>query len=332
MPELDLKSGEKLSDVEIAYETYGKLNSKLDNALIVLHGTTSTHHAAGDITLDRRRGWWDSIIGPGKLFDTGQYFIVSANMLGSSYGSTGPASTNPATGRPYGKSFPEICIEDIVDTQYALLRSLGIDKIVAVAGQAIGGLLAFQWAVRYPEYMAGVIATDCGPKNLFLNENSLPKLVNQLSAGPDWNNGNYYDSGGVKDAMTALRVSTLRSYQFMDKLKDVTGTQQKELILRSTAREWAEEFDANSLIVLTHALAIFDVEADLEKIRARIFYVLADTDELYPADIGADAVLKLRKAGVDVTYIEVKSRLGHYATTEEPEKWIYAAEKFLSAL
>lgn len=328
----ELMDGARLVELEIAYETYGELNAKASNAIIVLHGTTSTHQAAGTVTLDRRKGWWDAVIGPGKLFDTTRYCVISANMVGSSYGSTGPASINPTTGRPYGTSFPEICVEDIVHTQHALLRSLGVEKLVAVAGQAIGGLLAFQWAVTYPDFMSGVIATDCGPKNLFLTEASLPILIDELSADPSWRGGDYYDSGGLEEAMTALRVKTLRSYQFEDKLPDITDPRDREALLQQTAQEWACEFDPNSLIVLMRALAKFDVETELNKIRAKFFYVLADTDELYPAEIGADAMSKLRGAGVDATYLEVRSRLGHYSTTEEPEKWIPEAEIFLKGL
>lgn len=327
-----LDCGETLSVLDVAYEMYGTPAPDASNVILVLHGTTSTHQAAGTVTLDRRRGWWDDVIGPGKLFDTRHYAVVSSNMLGSCYGTTGPRSLDPRTRRPYGRSFPAITMADIVRAQYLLLEDLGVRRLTAVAGQAIGGLVAFQWAVDFPEFMAGVIATDCGPKNLFLTEASLPVLLDELSADPNWNGGDYYDRGGLEDAMTRLRIRTLESYQFEDKLTDVADRTQRRRLLERTARDWAREFDANSLVTLTRALSGFDVERQLHRIRARFLYVLADTDELYPASIGAETMRKLAAAGVDAEYLEVKSALGHYATTEEPEKWVPAARRFLQEL
>jgi homoserine O-acetyltransferase len=330
--EFSLDNGHSLQELAVAYETYGTLDKDASNAIVVLHGTTSTHHAAGTVTRDRRKGWWDRVIGTGKLFDTSRYCVIAPNMLGSSYGSTGPASIDPSTGRPYGTSFPDITLADMVRSQHLLMRSLGIAKLVAVAGQSIGGLLAFQWAVTCPEFMSGVIATDCGPKNLFRTADNLPVLIEELSRDPNWRDGDYYEAGGLEDAMTALRIKTLKSYQFEDTLTDVAEPEKRRQILESTAREWAREFDPNSLITLTKALSRYNVESELDRIQAKFFYVLADTDEFYPAEIGEDTMMKLRRAKVDTTYLEIQSLLGHYATTEEPEKWVPSAKRFLDAL
>ncbi len=328
----ELKSGAVLTDLEIAYESYGEMAADKSNVILVTHGITSSHHAAGTATLDRRRGWWSEVIGPQKVFDTTRYCIVSSNILGSSYGSTGPASIDPTSGKPYGAGFPEITFEDIVRAQYLLLQSLGVQKLVAVAGNSIGGFQAFQWAVTFPNYMQGVIAMNTGPKDLFNTSASIPGLIDQLSNDPNWNGGNYYAKGGAVEALTALRVNTLKSYGFEDKLEVGPGKPAPGVVMRETAREWANEFDAHSLITLMRAWANFDVEDELHKVEAKIFFVLCDTDELFPASVGELVMSKFVSAGVDATFLEVKSRLGHYATTEEPEKWIPEAEKFLRGL
>ncbi len=328
----ELKSGAVLADLEIAYESYGEMAADKSNVILVTHGITASHHAAGTATLDRRRGWWSEVIGSQKVFDTTRYCIVSSNILGSSYGSTGPASVDPTSGKPYGAGFPEITFEDIVRAQRLLLQSLGVRKLVAVTGNSIGGFQAFQWAVTFPDFMAGVIAMDTGPKDLFDTAASIPGLIGDLSKDPNWNGGDYHAKGGVEEALTTLRVNTLKSYGFEEKLEAVTGDSTREAVMLETAREWAREFDAHSLITLMHAWASFNVEDELHKIRARVFYVLADTDELFPASVGKDVMSKLSSAGVDATFLEVKSRYGHYAMTEEPEKWVPEAEKFLKQL
>ena len=149
-PTLRLKSGVTFSDVKIAYECYGELNSEKSNAILVTHGTTSSHIAADEVTIDRRKGWWNEVIGPGLLFDTSRYCIVSSNVLGSCYGSTGPASNDPETGKPYGTSFPDVCLEDIVSVQI-LYCSLWVSKnlLLSLAPQSaafkcFSGRLRFQ--------------------------------------------------------------------------------------------------------------------------------------------------------------------------------------------
>jgi homoserine O-acetyltransferase len=332
IPELNLESGDKLSDVEIAYECYGDLNADRSNAILVTHGITSSHVAAGEVTPDRRKGWWNEIIGPDRLFDTSRFCIVSSNVLGSCYGSTGPASINPATGKPYGKHFPEICLEDIVTAQYLLLRSLGVEKLIAVAGSSIGGFQVFQWAVSYPDFMAGILALDTSHKDLLDTGSSLKKLLNDLSADDRWQDGNYYDSGGMEDKLTEIRIDTLKSYGFEQKLDETLDEASRQQILFDTAREWALEFDANSLITSMQAVATFDVEQDLDKIRAKVLYILCDTDQWFPSSIGEEVTNKMTDAGVDAKFVEIHSSKGHYATTEEPEKWVPEAKALIRSL
>lgn len=330
--DFELTTGACLANLEIAYECYGDMAADKSNAILVTHGTTSSHHAAGTPTADRRRGWYSEVIGPGKLFDTSRYCIVSSNTLGSCYGSTGPASVDPATGKPYGAEFPEISYEDIVRAQHQMLLSLGVENLAAVAGSSIGGFQVFQWAVTFPDFMAGVIALDTAPKDTFDSAAAIPGLIDDLSKDPNWNGGDYYSKGSMETALTALRINMLRSWCFEEKLEGVSGRDARKAILVETAREWAREFDAHSLVALQRAWGSFNVEDDFHKIRAPVFYVLCDTDEWFPASIGEEVMSKLLHAGVNATFLEVKSRLGHYATTEEPEKWVPQAEKFLRQL
>jgi homoserine O-acetyltransferase len=331
-PTLRLKSGVTLSDVKIAFECYGELNSEKSNAILVTHGTTSSHIAADEVTIDRRKGWWNEVIGPGLLFDTSRYCIVSSNVLGSCYGSTGPASNDPETGKPYGTSFPDICLEDIVRVQHLLLQSLGIQKLVAVAGPSVGGFQVFQWAVTFPEYMASIIALDTAPKDILETGSSLSNLFSDLSTDPGWNNGDYYSSSGMEDKLTAIRIKMLKSFGFEEKLNDTMNEAARDKLLTETAREWAREFDTNCLITQMRAMASFDVEGELDKIQAKVLYILCDTDEWFPSSIGKEVTSKLIDAGVDAIFLEVHSRHGHYATTEEPGKWVPEAKKFLQKL
>ncbi len=331
-PTFNLNNGATLSDIEIAYECYGEFNVDKSNAILVTHGTTSSHIAAGTVTLDRRKGWWNEVIGPGLLFDTNKYCMISTNVLGSSYGSTGPASINPATGSPYGTGFPEICLEDIVRAQQLLLQSLGIAKLIAVAGASIGGFQAFQWAVTFPGFMSGIMALDTAPKDILDTGSSLKILLDELSKDPSWNNGDYYDTGGMEDKLTTIRIDTLKSYGIEEKLGDSMGEADRGKIIRETAQEWAREFDTNSLITQMRAVASFNVESELGNIQAKVLYVLCDTDEWFPSSIGKEVTSKLIDAGVDAKFLEVHSRYGHYATTEEPEKWIPEAKKFLQVI
>jgi homoserine O-acetyltransferase len=328
----ELACGQTLPALEVAYETYGELNSEKSNALLVTHGFTSSHHAAGPPTPDRRKGWWSEVIGPDKIFDTKRYFVISPNALGSCYGSTGPASANPKTGRPYGPAFPEVGFEDIVRSQHLMLRSLGIEKLVAVAGPSIGGFQAFQWAVTFPEFMAGVIAMDTASRDIFDIGAGIPALVDELAADPNWNGGDYYDGPGIGRTLTDIRLRTLKSYGFEDRLGDLESEAERQDFTAAEARAWAEEFDANSLITMHRAVASYDVEPEFGKIRARLLYILADSDEWFPASIGEAVMEKLSQAGVDATFLMIESPYGHYSTTEEPEKWIPTARAFLDSL
>src|SRR5262244_3911439 len=209
VPAFKLESGVVLPELTLAYETYGRLAPDGRNAILVTHGFTSNHHAVGKYAVtDQVAGWWDGLIGSGKAIDTDRYFVVSSNMLGSSYGSTAPASTNPKTGKPYGPDFPDITLTDIIGAQKLLLDSLGVRHLVAVAGPSFGGYQAFQWAVSYPSFMAGVVPVVTAPKGSG-GDAAVKALQDRFATDPSWNGGWHYDRGGIFPTLVQHRIETL---------------------------------------------------------------------------------------------------------------------------
>ena len=314
----------------LIFDTYGRLAPDGANAILVTHGYTGSHRAAGPPTsANPAGGWWKGLIGPGLAIDTDRYFVVSSNMLGSSYGSTGPNSVNPATGKPYGPDFPDITLGDIVRAQRLMLDSLGVRHLVAVAGQSFGGFQAFQWAISYPDFMEGIVASVTAPKGSG-GEASVKALLAQLAADPNWNGGWHYERGGIPATMTALRMDTLRRYGTNEILAaTVPDPAAREARMREMAERWAREFDPNSLVTLRKAMVRFDAERDLAKIRARVLYVLSRTDVLFPPSIAPDVMAKLSAAGVDATYVEIDSDFGHLASGADCAKWAPALKAFL---
>lgn len=328
-----LESGAVLPEMTIAFETYGRLAPDGANAILLTHGYTGSQHAAGPpTTTDPNGGWWDALIGPGKAIDTTRHFAVASNMLGSSYGSTGPASANPATGKPYGPDFPDITLGDIVRAQRLLLGSLGVRHLVAVAGLSFGGFQAFQWAVAFPDFMSGIVASVTAPKG-FGGEESVKALLAQLAADPNWNGGWYYERGGLPATMAALRLDTLKRYGagaiVAATLPDPAA---REARLREMAAHWARQFDPNSLVVLRKAMVRFDAARDFAKIRARVLYVLSRTDILFPPSLAPGVMAALAAAGVDATYVEIDSDFGHLASGADAAKWAPALRAFLDRL
>jgi homoserine O-acetyltransferase len=328
-----LESGQILPEVTIAYETYGRLAPDGRNAILITHGYTSNHHAAGQYaTLNAKPGWWDRLIGPGKAIDTARFFVVSSNVLGSCYGSTGPASLNPVTGRPYGPQFPDVSMRDIVTAQRALLARLEVTHLIAVAGPSMGGRQAFQWAVTFPGFMDGIVAVASSPKGLG-KDTAVTNLLQRLAADPNWHGGWYYERGGMLPTLTALRIETLKRYGVEATLNgSYPDPERREARIRELAEAWAREFDAHSLVVLRKASVRFDAQRDFGAIRAKVLYVLSRTDQLFPPSMGARVMERLRTAGVDATYVEIDSDFGHLASGREAEKWAPALRAFLDHL
>lgn len=326
-----LASGRTLPELRIAYETYGRLAADRRNAVLLTHGYTSSHHMVGRDGSTMAEGLWSTLVGPGMAVDADRLFVVSSNMLGSSYGSTGPAHLDPATGQRYGPDFPDISLVDIVTAQRALLRHLGVGHLVAVIGPSYGGFQAFQWAVTFPDFMDGIVPVTADYKSS--GGAGLAALLAELEADPRWNNGRFYDVGGVLETLTRIRVNTLVGYGMHEHLGTAfPDPAARQAEIARAARRWASEFDANSLIVLGRAGARFNVEAGLTRIQARVLYVLSRTDQLFPPALGPTVMARLRAAGVRAEYVEIDSALGHAAPGLDGARWAPQLGAFMAQL
>ncbi|MGI9385632.1 MAG: homoserine O-acetyltransferase family protein [Methyloligellaceae bacterium] len=324
---LTLREGGTLPELTIAYETYGTLASDKSNTVLLCHGYSNHPHAAGDDD-----GWWNALIGPGRAIDTDRYFVVCANMLGSAFGSTGPASINPDTGTPYGPDFPAITVPDMVAAQERLLEHLGVGDLAAVIGYSFGGYLTFHWGISQPGRMRALVpvATAMTGRGA---QDDIAALTERFAKCPGWNEGNYYadkKDGGVWDALVQWRIETLRNYGVARRLADRLGNAaDAEAELQRMARQWADAFDAHSLIVLRRASGGFDARGALAAIKAPVLYVLASTDKLFPPEIAPATMARLGEAGVDARYHQIDSDYGHNAPSADWQKWAGALEAFL---
>lgn len=328
--DLPLTQGGTLPDAELAYVTYGTLAPDGMNAILVTHGYTSSHLFV-DGGAAASEGAWSGLVGPGKAIDTGKYFVVSSNMLGSAFGSTAPRSPNPATGRPYGPDFPQITLSDIVGAQKRLLDQLDVRGLVAVVGPSYGGFQAFTWGIDYPGFMRGLVPVVTGLKRP--PQADPDATLRKLSADPNWNGGRYYEAGGILKTMTQLREETLRGYGIEAELKPrFPDKAARDGEIARQARAWAEAFDGHSLLALGRALDTYDVTPALANIKARVLFVLSRTDKLFPPSLAPGVLAALEDAGVDARYHEIDSDFGHLASGADWAKWAPALKSFLTSL
>jgi homoserine O-acetyltransferase len=336
--EMVLESGARLSPVVLAYETYGTLAPDRSNAILVLHALSGDSHVAGYYSPDDEKpGWWDCMVGPGKGIDTGRFFVICANVIGSCMGSTGPSSINPATGRAYGLDFPVVTIGDMVAAQKALIDHLGIGRLLCVVGGSIGGMQVLEWCVRYPERVVSAIplATTMRHSALAIAFNEVARQ--SIMADPNWNHGDYYE--GAKPALglavarmighiTYLSDESMR-LKFGRRLQDKSDFSfnfdadfQVESYLRYQGRKFVDRFDANSFLYITKAADYFDLGKQhgegsavkaLSKARARFLVISFTSDWLYPTYQAREIVKALKKNGRDVSFCEIEAEWGHDA-------------------
>jgi homoserine O-acetyltransferase len=324
-----LESGHVLASAVNAYTTLGRLSEDGCNAILITHGFTEGPHFLDPDTRGSE-GSWSSLVGPGRAVDTNRWFVICINMLGSCYGSTGPASRDPATGRPYGPAFPPICFADMVRLQRVLLDSLGVRRLIAVIGPSFGGFQAFQWSVTFPKYVLGVVPTLTGIRG---TAGICESLRAYLANDPSWFDGNYYESGGVTGTLVGLRIKTLKHYGIDAQLREkFSETSSREIEIHSRAHRWAQSFDANSLLTIGRAAEMFNIDGQLSRIEARVLYVLSRTDQLYPVSLAPRVMEKLRAAHIDAEYIELDSEHGHFAAGIDAEKWGLQLSRFLKSL
>lgn len=315
---LALHSGRVLPDVQLAYATYGQLSARGDNAILVTHGYTASHallaHGSGVA-----EGSWAPLIGPRRPLDPERFFIVCPNMLGSCYGSTGPASIDPATGRLYGGQFPDITFGDIVASQYALLQRLGVTHLRAVVGPSMGGFQALQWAVDHPRFVdvaAAIVSSTHLPPH---DSMQLPALRALIERDPQWNNG-AYAPGALHAALQRLRVDTLTTYGMREVLA-AQGLAPAEVQARieRMAAAWAREFDPYSLIVLLRAALAFDVRPRLGAIEADTRIAVARSDALFPPDDAVRTHLAATRGAS--RYLVMDTPFGHAASGPAHTLW-----------
>ncbi len=331
---LELDCGRTLEPVDIAYQTYGELNGEKSNAVLILHAFSGDAHAAGISEQTGKPGWWDNMIGAGKAFDTNRYFMISSNVLGGCSGTTGPSSIDPRSGRPYGSKFPPVSIRDIVRLQKKLTDSLGIEKLLAVAGGSMGGMQALEWAVSYPQSVAAAlpIATTHRHSAQQIAFNEVGRQA--IMADPDFHRGDYYDSKHPERGLAVARMVGHITYMSDDSMREKFGRRRRKLTdetdedsmfevesyLRYRGGQFVSRFDANSYIVITRAMDTFDLNEGGGALEARFdgcdtrFLVLSFTsDWLYPSYQSQEIVRALRSRNLDVAYVELESNYGHDA-------------------
>lgn len=349
--ELVLKSGVKFGPVTLAYETYGTLKADKSNAILIFHALTGDAHAAGWHQGAKNPGWWDDMIGPGKAFDTDKYFIICSNVIGGCKGSTGPCSINPATGKPYGLSFPVITIEDMVVAQKYLIDHLGIKQLLSAAGGSMGGLMALKWAVLYPETLKSAILIATNYRHT-AQQIALHEVARQaIMSDPDWQNGDYYGKSAPARGMAVSRMIGHITYmsersmeeKFGRKLKgkekvgyDFSHDFEVESYLKYRGDSFVQRFDANSYLYLSKALDYFDLaeDKDLSKVfkgvQSKFLIVTFTSDWLYPSYQSKEMVRAMKANDLDVSFIEIDTSYGHDSFLVEIEGQSKLVKHFLS--
>jgi homoserine O-acetyltransferase len=322
--------GEILPEATLAYVSRGKLDADGRNAILITHGYTSGPRMI-EPGVASSEGAWTTLVGPGAPIDTDRYFVICSNVLGSSYGSTNAASLDPRTGKPYGSKFPLITMEDIVTAQMRMLEGLGVTHLRAVVGPSYGGFQAFQWGVTFPDFMDGIVPVVTSP--LASTTDRIGGLMKWFGPDPNWNGGDYYETGGVKQTLTALRIDTLTRYGMANSLAArFPDKAAADAELHRIAAGWAEVFDANSLFILGRAMETFDAASRFDRIKVPVLYVLSRTDALFPPSLAPGVMARLKNAGVDATYFEIDSDHGHLASGADADKWAPALRAFMTKL
>jgi homoserine O-acetyltransferase len=348
-----LESGAELGPIDVVYETYGNLNSNRDNVILICHPLTASAHAAGWHSRDDKKpGLWDPLIGPGKAINTDKYYVICINVLGSCYGTTGPASINPETGKEYGSDFPVITIGDMVHLQKIVLDKLEIKEIQAVIGGSMGGMQALKLAVEYPDYVNKVlpIGTPGRLKAQSIAYNQI--AIEAIKNDPDWQQGDYYNSNRrpTKGMSLARKLGmiTFRSPQsFQDRfgrkrMNDsafYTLDNQFEVnsYLDYQGEKFVNRFDANSFIYLTKAMDLYDLgrgyesfESALSRIKAKVLMVTIDSDQLFPPEESLEVIQVLKKTEGKVKHYQIESEIGHDSFLVEFDKLKLPIKHFLT--
>jgi len=342
---IKLRGGAELPSFELAYETYGELNAARSNAVLVCHALNASHHVAGYYENDPGNvGWWDNLVGPGKPLDPRRFFVVGNNYLGSCFGSTGPASTNPATGKPWGADFPVVTVEDWVEAQARLADRLGIERFAAVIGGSLGAMQALQWALSYPERIRHSIVIAAAPRltpqNIAFNEVARQAIMTD----PDFHGGHYYDKGvvpvrGLRLARMIGHITYLSGEAMAEKFGrllrrgapgfDFDVDFEIESYLRHQGDKFSTYFDANTYLRITKALDYYDPAADfggdlsaaLARAKAAFLLVSFKSDWRFPPARSREIVRALLDNRRIVSHLEIDAPGGHDAFLLEDARY-----------
>jgi homoserine O-acetyltransferase/O-succinyltransferase len=352
---LKMDAGVSLSPLTIAYQTYGELNASKSNAILVCHALTGDQHVANTHPITGKAGWWHTMVGPNRPIDTNRYFVIASNVVGGCMGTTGPASLNPATGRPYGLDLPLVTIKDMVRAQAMLIDHLGIDMLFCVAGGSMGGMQVLQWVASFPErvFAAMPIATAArhSSQNIAFHEVGRQAVM----ADPDWRQGRYLEEGviptkGLAVARMAAHITYLSDEalqsKFGRKLQDRAAPTfsfdadfQIENYLRYQGTSFVDRFDANSYLYVTRACDYFDLAADyggslayaFKGSKSRFCVVSFNSDWLYPTQASRAIVHALNAGGASVSFVDIETDRGHDAFLLDTPEFIATSHGFLNS-
>ena len=349
-----LRGGAELPAFDIAYETYGKLNETRSNAVLVCHALNASHHVAGYYAEDKNNiGWWDNLVGPSKPLDTNRFYVVGSNYIGSCFGSTGPASIHPATGKPWGADFPVVTVEDWVEAQRRLADHLGIERFAAVIGGSLGAMQALQWSLSYPERVRHSIviaaAAKLTPQNIAFNEVARQAIMTD----PDFHGGHYYEKGvvptrGLRIARMIGHITYLSGEAMAEKFGrllrrgapgfDFDIDFEIESYLRYQGDKFSSYFDANTYLRITKALDYYDPAADyggdltkaLARAKAAFLVVSFKSDWRFPPPRSRDIVRALLDNRRIVSYLELDAPGGHDAFLLEDQRYHAALRSYFA--
>ena len=341
---LKLDCGQIIKDFPIAYETYGKLNKKKNNAILIFHALTGDQFVAGNNPITNKEGWWTSAVGPGKAINTNKYFVICANVLGGCMGSFGPKSINKEKNEPYGLNFPVITIRDMVRSQETLLEYFQIDKLLSVLGGSMGGMQLLQFCALYPEktFSAVPIASTASHNAQQIALNELARQA--IMSDPVWNKGNYYQDKKIpKNGLAVARMAAHITYMSDKGLQEKFGRKlqekkdyeftfdadfQIESYLRHQGKVFVERFDANSYLYISRAMDYFDLSRQFknglsgafQNHKTKFLIVSFSSDWLYPTKNSKEIVIALNASGANVSFAEIKTDRGHDSfLLHEPE-------------
>jgi homoserine O-acetyltransferase len=343
-----LESGATLAGYTLAYETYGELNAARSNAILVCHALSSNHHAAGFHSMeDSKPGWWDTCIGPGKPIDTNRFFVVSSNNLGGCHGSTGPASINPDTGKPYGRDFPDVVVKDWVRSQAQLADTLGIERWAAVVGGSLGGMQALQWSIDFPQRLAHAVVIAAAPRLSAQNIGFNEVARTAIKSDPDFHDGDFYQHNVIPErGLRLARMLGHITYLSDDSMHARFGRElqagspttgynmefQVESYLRYQGSKFAGEFDANTYLLMTKTLDHFDPAREydndltraLQQARAKFLVISFTSDWRFSPARSREIVRALLENNLDVVYAAIEANEGHDAFLMKIPQYMHA--------